>query len=254
MSADVSQRSEGVDAGDGTLGSGSERSIRIATWNLHGFFGEGAKPDFERTLRLLRVLDADILALQEIDGRTHLKREPRAFERLAEALGGHISEARLFGPPGREYGHLVWSRWPFRDAMVRRLPGPGFEPRAMIDATVRTPCGDLRVLAAHFGLRPLARRNQARYLADLVEPDTPTLALGDFNEWRRNGAVARALRAVLPREVALPSWPARRPFVSMDRLYAGAGIEIANASMSVEAAFASDHLPLLATLRLSSPT
>lgn len=223
--------------------------LRVATWNLHGFVGEGRRPDFERTLRLIEVIDADVLALQEVDARTHIGREPFAFERLREALGGHIVEARLFGPPGRDYGHLLWSRHPIERAEVRRLPGPGFEPRAVIDAVVQTPLGTVRCLATHFGLRPAARRRQAAFLGGLVRPAEVTVALGDFNEWRASGAVDRALRAVLPQVVQPASWPARRPIVPMDRLYVGDQLAIASGGAFREAAPASDHLPVVATYR-----
>lgn len=224
-------------------------TLRVATWNIHGFLGEGRRPDFERTVRVIERIDADLLALQEVDGRSHLGREPFAFERLRDALGGHLVEARLVGSGGRAYGHVFWSRHPLSEEFVRHLPGPGFEPRAVIDVIVATPIGALRCLAAHFGLRPVARRSQAAFVAGFVRSGEPTIALGDFNEWRRAGAVDRALREVLPGAIQPPTWPARRPLVPMDRLYASADFRIDSAEALREAAPASDHLPLVVTLR-----
>ncbi|KTQ97753.1 hypothetical protein NS226_03665 [Aureimonas ureilytica] len=224
-------------------------AIRIATWNIHGFFGEGRRPDFERTIRCIRAMDADILALQEVDGRTHLRREPFAFERLAEALGDHFAPAPLFGRTGREYGHALWSRFPLADVAIQRLPGPGFEPRAVIDARAQTPLGPLRLLSLHLGLRPAARRAQADAVAALVEPGEASVVLGDFNEWRSGGPVDRCLRRVLPEVAHPPSWPARRPLVPMDRLYASRTLRLSDIRAWTEAAPASDHLPVVATLR-----
>ncbi|WP_062112354.1 endonuclease/exonuclease/phosphatase family protein [Aureimonas sp. AU40] len=224
-------------------------ALRVATWNIHGFLGEGRRPDFERTLRLLRVIDADLLALQEVDARTHLRREPFAFERLREALGDHCVEARLFGPPGRDYGQLLWSRYPLEQAEVHLLPGPGFEPRAVIEAVAATPLGPVRVLATHFGLRPAARRRQAAFLAQLVRPGETSLTMGDLNEWRPSGVVDWTLRAVLPLAVQPVSWPAKRPLVPMDRLYASADLALVHAEAFRAAAPASDHLPVVAEFR-----
>ncbi len=198
-------------------------TIRIASWNLHGFVGEGRRPDPDRSFRVVEGFRADVVALQEVDGRTHLGRLPEAFERVRDALGDHLVEARLFGAPGRQYGHVLWSRHPIDSYAVHRLPGPGLEPRGAIEAVVATPLGRLRVIAAHFGLDPRCRPRQARFLAGLAEADMPTVVLGDFNEWRRSGPVHRALSAALPVHKPVATWPVQRPFACLDRLYASNG-------------------------------
>ncbi|WP_062014612.1 endonuclease/exonuclease/phosphatase family protein [Aureimonas sp. AU4] len=220
--------------------------LRCLTWNLHGFIGEGRRPDPERTLRVIREVGADVAALQEVDGRTHLGRLPRAFERLAEGLGGYVLEARLYGEGECAYGHVLWSRYPLHGEVVL-LPGPGFEPRGAIRASVATPHGSLTVLATHFGLRPRARRRQAEAVASLVGPG-PTIALGDLNEWNPAGGVDRRLRAALPERAALPSWPARRPLTPLDRVYAGGGARILEARTVPATRPASDHLGLVVEL------
>ena len=222
--------------------------LRIATWNLHGFVGEGRRPDPERSFRVIQRFSADIVALQEVDGRTHLRRLPRAFEQVRETLGGHLAETRLFGPPGREYGHALWSRHPFERVALHPLPGPGMEPRGVIEAVVATPLGPLRVLAAHFGLDPRARPRQGAFVASLVKGDMPTVALGDFNEWRRSGPVHGALKAALPVHRPMPTWPVGRPFACLDRLYASQTVTLRSIEAVRAAAPASDHLPLVADI------
>ncbi|MBC8130195.1 MAG: endonuclease/exonuclease/phosphatase family protein, partial [Rhizobiaceae bacterium] len=95
--------------------------LRIVSWNVHGCVGADWRCDPLRTFAVIAALKPDILALQEIDGRTHLRRHSRAFETFAERLGGHRVEARLVRKPDRDYGHLLWSRWPLAQASVRRL-------------------------------------------------------------------------------------------------------------------------------------
>ena len=228
-------------------------TVRLATWNIHGFVGRGWRPDPERTLRVIAALRADVLALQEVDGRTHLGRRPHAFETLREALGGHVAEARLFGPPGQEYGHMLWSRWPIRRAQVHLLPGPGREPRAAIDALVDAPGRPLRVLAVHLGLRARGRRNQAEALAALVNPGEASVLMGDLNEWRADGPVHRELEPAWPAALRPPTFPARRPLLPMDRIHASAGAVLRRLDPPAEAASASDHLPLAAECEWVSP-
>lgn len=220
--------------------------LRCFTWNIHGFLGEGKRPDPARTLRVVQAVEADVAALQEVDGRVPLGRLPRAFEEVRDGLGGFILEARLFGEGDNAYGHVLWSRYPLSGEVVL-LPGPGLEPRGAICARVETPGGALRVIAAHFGLRPLARRRQAEAVAGLVGPG-PTVAMGDLNEWNPAGGVERRLRAALPERAALPSWPAARPLVPLDRIYGGGGARIVQARTVPETRHASDHLGLVAEI------
>lgn len=226
-------------------------TVRIVTWNIHGGVGTDRRCDLDRTLKALLDMRPDVAALQEVDGRIWLGRQPRAFERIGQALGGHVVEARLTGRGERAYGHLLWSRWPLDAAAVRSLPGGRIEPRAVIDATVRTPRGPLRVLAAHFGLVPADRRRQSACVAALCEAaGGPVLTLGDFNDWRlAGGAVHRLIGGTLPRALTAGTWPSRRPFVAMDRIYASADLSLVRLRTGTEAAAASDHLALIADLR-----
>jgi endonuclease/exonuclease/phosphatase family metal-dependent hydrolase len=232
-----------------------EETVRVVTWNVHGGVGRDGRCDLARTADLLLALAPDVAALQEVDGRRWLGREPAAFERLAALLGGHVAEARLTGRGSGAYGHLLWSRRPIRRARVRPLPGGLVEPRAAIDAAVETPFGPLRVLACHFGLGPRDRRRQADFVAALAADEgEPTVALGDFNDWRgAGGAVHRALAPALPNVALAPTWPARRPLARLDRIYASAAVRIVARRAAGEAGAASDHLPLVADLRVCPP-
>ena len=227
--------------------------VRIVSWNIHGSVGTDRRCDPDRILRHVEAMAPDILALQEVDGRTHFGRHPYAFEYFAEALGPHIVEARLVGRPGRAYGHLLWSRWPVLESTLRLLPDARFEQRGLIEAIVATPGGAMRVLSTHFGLWPGARRRQANILAQRLDADgLATVALGDFNEWRSAGVVHRTVSALLPVAALLPTWPARRPFVPMDRLYASPDIALLKVSVATAAADASDHLPLVVDIAIRS--
>lgn len=227
--------------------------MRVVSWNIHGSIGRDRRCDPDRIMRHLHALRPDILALQEVDGRTQFGRRAEAFEFFAEALGGHCAEARLVRRPGRDYGHLLWSRWPISASTVL-LPDGRIEQRGAIDAVIATPAGPLRLLAAHLGLWPASRRRQAQKLAELVgQSDLPVLALGDFNEWHPRGAVHGALSPVLPR-VAMPrTWPARRPTIRLDRIYAREDLVLTLLPEGLEAREASDHLPVVAEISFAAP-
>lgn len=226
-----------------------ERPVRIASWNIHGAVGRDGRCRPERIAEIVDAMQADIVALQEVDGRTHLRRKPHAFETMAGLLGGTIVEARLIGRPGREHGHLVWTKFPVTRNAVHLLPG-GWEQRGCIEAKILTPRGPLLVLATHLGLSPRVRRRQIRHiLARCGESEAnPTVLLGDLNEWMPNGPVHRTLTERLPCALQPPTFPAGRPFARLDRLYATYGLRFEPVRPPVGAAEASDHLPLVADL------
>lgn len=235
-----------------TQDASAETPIRIASWNIHGAIGtDGAcRPD--RIARIVQAMDADVVALQEIDGRTHLKRQPRAFETMADLLGGTIVEARLIGNPGREHGHIVWTRLPIRRSEVHLLPG-GLEQRGCIEAELSTPHGPLVVLATHLGLSPFARRRQIGHVlrATAGQSSRPTILVGDLNEWMPRGPVHRALTQRLPNSLRPSTFPSRRPIARLDRLYASAGLELREIAAPAEASIASDHRPIVAEIMIS---
>ena len=232
--------------------SSPERTIRVVSWNIHGAVGQDGQCRPERIAAIIEEMEADVVALQEVDGRTQFGRKANAFETMASLLGGHVVEQRLHGKPGREHGNLLWSRWPIAFGRAHLLPG-GLEQRGLIEARVDAPAGPLRVLATHYGLMPLTRLRQARATARLVEKgeaDAPVLLVGDLNEWLPAGPVHLRLSRALPVSVKPATFPARRPFAPLDRLYASSGIRAAAVAPPPEASIASDHLPLILDVRL----
>jgi endonuclease/exonuclease/phosphatase family metal-dependent hydrolase len=92
----------------------------------------------------------------------------------------------------------------------------------------------------------------------LDHPDlqsAPTLLLGDMNAWRRCKAT-RALDEELREHHNLDwpaSFPAAAPVLALDRVYArGVAVTAIRAHASRAAQRASDHLPVVAKVRLPS--
>jgi endonuclease/exonuclease/phosphatase family metal-dependent hydrolase len=109
-------------------------------------------------------------------------------------------------------------------------------------------------VVTHFGLSRGERREQAaRLVARIAEcPATLSVLVGDFNEWFVGSALLGRLRAALGREVAVPSFPAPLPLFALDRIWIrpGSALERVTAHRSRTARVASDHLPVVADVRL----
>lgn len=232
-------------------------ALRIATYNVHKCVGTDNRFDPDRIGAVIRELDADVLALQEADrrfGRREGLLDTAALERdtglrlvpLGMAAGGH-----------GWHGNALLVR-DARMVEAYRLRLPGGEPRGAVLVDLEMPKGRLRVVTAHLGL---LRRHRAQQIAHLLErlaeaDDTPTLLLGDLNEWRPGARSSlRALdRDFGPVDMGPPTFPSRLPILSLDRILCRphgllSGLMAHQTPLS---RVASDHLPLTARLDLAA--
>lgn len=229
-------------------------TLRVMTWNVHGCVGRSGRFEPERVLEAVAAVDADIVALQEVDGRRHLAGDVDTFEALAARHGGSCFAARTIVTDDGDYGHMLLSRWPLADCERLALSVAGREPRLAIVATVRRPGLDITVVAAHLGLRAGERRRQIEAIARALDrrDGGAAVVLGDFNEWRRRGLATRLLCPPFRAVAALPSFPAQRPLLALDRIWCRAPLEPRAAHTLIEARDASDHLAVVADLDVAS--
>jgi endonuclease/exonuclease/phosphatase family metal-dependent hydrolase len=222
------------------------------TWNIHGCVGRDGRFDPERTAGVIRRLDPDILALQEVDSRRGRNGGLDVFDYLRKAVGEHAIDARTISTVDGHYGQLLLSRWPFARHRCHDISVPGREPRRAIEAQVELPGGRLRTIATHIGLNPIEWRGQLRALAEIVEAATegPQLLMGDFNEWPYPNADWRRLAAHFGARTRHCTFPAMLPALALDRIwFRPPGLKVRTWAER-SARRASDHLPLVAELAL----
>ncbi|MBS7543136.1 endonuclease/exonuclease/phosphatase family protein [Ancylobacter oerskovii] len=224
--------------------------IRVMSWNIHGGIGPDRRFDLERIAGLIARHKPDIVALQEIDTRG---RDVDCLAPLRGLRAGYFTEARTIVAPDGHYGHALFSRWETSAVELHDLSVRRREPRFAISARIATRSGPLNVVSVHLGLAIGERMDQVRSLARLGgrRPAEPTLMLGDFNDWASFGETRRRLAAVFGWHSRLRTFPARRPLLRLDRLYCNDGLVAVNCFTDAEAARASDHLPVIADIRLA---
>jgi endonuclease/exonuclease/phosphatase family metal-dependent hydrolase len=190
--------------------------MRMATFNiLHGRSLHDGDVDLGRLADAVRELDADILALQEVDCDQPRSGMADLTAVAAEAMRAvsHRFVAAIAGTPGatwmaatgREqpgtaaYGIALLSRFPAETWQVVRLPRipgrfpmylpePGRvkiineEPRAAMIGRLDTPLGPLTVANTHLSFVPGWNRVQMRRLIrDLRGFPGPRILMGDLN-------------------------------------------------------------------------
>ena len=112
------------------------------------------------------------------------------------------------------------------------------------------------MVATHLGLVDRTRERQVRSLLAHPQLQGPTVLLGDMNAWRRCPATRQLDRELTKRhhnESWPPTFPAARPVLALDRVYAcGARVMEIRTHNSRSARRGSDHLPVIATIELAN--
>lgn len=230
------------------------REIRVATYNVHRWSGlNGRKaPDPARAAFVISELDADVIALQEAL-RPFKGEDP--LELLSDALGLHLAFAVTRQHKRGQLGNAILSRYPIEGLSVLDISHSRIERRGALCAQFNGH-GDLArvsVIATHLSLVDRTRRRQVQSLLDHSEhTNGAAILLGDMNAWRRKAS--RQLDETLERHHNRDwpaSFPAPRPVLALDRVYArGASVVGVEIHDSPAARRASDHLPVVARIAL----
>lgn len=232
-------------------GAAMTRPLRVATWNIHGGIGADGRYAPARVVDVLKEIDADVVALQEVAS----EEEHASFlADLERDTGYRVVAGLLRQRHGTDFGNAVLSRFPVRSVEHLDLAVDHYEPRGALDVCLDVGLQPLlRVVATHLGLRPGERREQVRRILANVERESPhpTLLMGDLNEWYLWGRPLRWLHSHFREMPAAPrTFPARRPVFALDRIWASpaGSLRALARHASPLARVASDHLPLVAEI------
>lgn len=159
-------------------------TLRLLAYNIHHGAGNDEVLDLQRIAELIRSLQPDLVALQEIDNGT--ERTERVNQ--AAELGRLTGMGSVFGPfmdyQGGQYGMALLSELDFVNPTNHQLPD-GPEPRTALALHVPLAGGEeLTFVGIHFYGDPGQRMSQARRLLRVLEEEdeeTPAILAGDFN-------------------------------------------------------------------------
>ncbi len=158
-------------------------TIRVLAYNIHHGEGMDSLLDLERIAALIRSVDPDLVALQEVDSVTTRTGAVDQAAELARLTGMDSRFGRFMPYRGGAYGMAILSRWPVRESTNLRLP-EGAEPRSALSVVVQLPGTgrSLRFVGIHLYRSEEERMAQAVALDSmLAQRDLSTLLAGDFN-------------------------------------------------------------------------
>jgi endonuclease/exonuclease/phosphatase family metal-dependent hydrolase len=234
------------------------RTLRIATYNIHRCRGLDGRTNPSRVADVIRAIEADVIALQEVIGAG--PQSPGHAEELGAQLGMGWVMAPTRHLRGALFGNVVLSRHPIVHHAQYDLSWKTCEPRCCQRVDIAVGDDTLHLYNVHLGTAFLERRYQAGRLTAIVHDRRiaqPKVVLGDFNEWMRG--LATTLLTERLQSIDLRSHLRRRrtypgvfPVLHLDHIYYDGHVEVVKLDLprTRQALMASDHLPLVAELKI----
>ncbi len=233
--------------------------LRIATYNIHRCRGMDRRTMPLRVAEVIREMNADIVALQEVIGAGPSGAGQAAEIGAALGMGWVMHSVRQLR--NHHFGNVVLSRYPVSHHGHYELTWGTCEERACqrVDLDVNDG-GVLHLYNVHLGTAVMERRYQAGRLAAFVHDHRikgPKIILGDFNEWMK-GLATKTLSALfnsidisqhLQRK---RTYPGIFPVLHLDHIYYEGDVTVRSMELvrTRRALMASDHLPLVADFRI----
>ena len=261
--------------------------LRIATYNIHkGVSTIGTRPRVHALKQALSALEADIIFLQEVQGRHDLLALKHAanwpVQGQHEFLAGEDKHSAYGVNAVYDHGHhgnALVSSFPIASSRNQDVSDHAYESRGILHCVVRCNDVDVHCYVVHLGLFAGSRKRQTDALIDAVSssapPGAPVIIAGDFNDWHNKlsetlraglgvtevfdenlskrgfGTYLRLLSGRGPKIQPARTFPAAMPFLQLDRIYVR-GFKVASAKVMHGILWSrlSDHAPIVAELEL----
>jgi endonuclease/exonuclease/phosphatase family metal-dependent hydrolase len=254
--------------------------MRVATWNLlHGMDVRTRRVDLGAVADGIAALDADVVAVQEVDRELSRSGGVDQIAALADKLGWHgVFAPALLGEPvrswdalpehsadpgGPAYGIGLLSPHPLLDIARLALPGgadrrrrtgeitvleqrpPGWdrEPRIVLRARLAHPDGELVVAGTHLSYVAWRAVRQLRRALARTAAGGPAVLMGDLNLPRPAVRAALTGSGWVAGNPDAPTFPAWGPRMQLDHVLAR---RVRLAATRVAQRGTSDHLAVTA--------
>jgi len=255
-------------------------TLRVASYNIHAGAGQDNVFDLDRTAAEISGLHADVVGLQEVDVHWGARSQWRdTLQELGSRLHMRVAFAPIYdlgppapGQPRREYGVALLSRHPIVSSenheitrLSTQVPNPSLAPApGFLEVVVQVQNVGAHVYVTHLDFRgdSSVRRLQVADMRRILAQDPPgarQLLLGDLNAEPAAPELAPLWQSVRDGWALAPvrsgtglTYPADVPTKRIDYVTASPNIAIVAATVPADdlAGIASDHRPMVATVRI----
>lgn len=220
----------------------SDNKLRVLSYNIHkGFSQLNRKYIAEEIRRSIRLINADILFLQEVIGRNdklnidyHEWNDDSQLEYLADSVWHHYAYGKNAIYDHGHHGNAILSKHPFSEWQNIDISFVKKSHRGILSGKINN---NIQVLCTHFGLLPNEQHKQAAMLietmSELLKQQQPIILAGDFNDFSQH------THKQLTQELTLTecfekqhgklcrTFPSIFPVFPLDRIYFS-GLELIN--------------------------
>ncbi|TVP76815.1 MAG: endonuclease [Puniceicoccaceae bacterium] len=260
------------------------RTLRVLTLNIahgrglspyQGFHSQkGIERGLHRVARLLKKVDAHIVALQEVDEDSHWNRRIHLLDFLQQAAGYAHAYLGVHNRRGGKlplaYGNGLLTRFPILHAEHEAFGQASLGEKGFVCAELETAQGILPVVNVHLDYRSRLRRiEQIEHLIQFLDnkhytsegtPHLSPIVCGDFNS--RSGKPTDAVRHLFkylqeqcdyqlhPTGRGSGTFPSPLPVHGLDFIFVPPSYVVHSAR--VLRSYVSDHRPVLVEMRIKN--
>ena len=233
--------------------------LRVMSYNIHHGEGLDQKLDLERIAKVILDAKADLVGLQEVDRGCERTQKRDLPAELAKLTAMHVAFEKNIPYQGGEYGNAVLTKFPIKSAKNThyKMIRPG-EQRGVLQLVLDIRGREVLFMNTHIDYRPddTERLMNTDELKQIVAAagTKPIILCGDFNSIPGTQTHEK-MKAFLTDTWEVVgqgdgfSFPVRTPTKRIDYIYISRAT-IEPVKMDVLRSEASDHLPVIAELRL----
>ena len=249
--------------------------LRVMTYNILGGRNTDGKRDLTRVANVIRAVNPDLVALQEVDVKTTRIKGVDVPAELARLTGLHAAFGEAMPFAGGSYGVGVLSRWPIEKQSNIPLPhGPKDEPRTALQIQCTSPVSSKPIVFVATHLEAFVASTRADQVAHLLKQLTPAslpgpaIFAGDLNATAESTELLQLFtnwQPAWPKDQPGFTFPSDKPNTRIDHilLQPNAGWKVDktfrgdaaipdNPAWSELLGLTSDHLPVVLEVTLSA--
>lgn len=233
-------------------GKTDSAKIRILSYNIRNARGMDEVVNYDRIAGVIRRIDPDCVALQELDSATERSQGKVVLDELAKRLGMYASYSSSIDYQGGKYGIGILSKEkPLRKVSVP-LPGSE-EKRSLLIVELR----DYVICCTHWSLRQPDRLSSVEVVEETIRKYTtkPVFLAGDLNATPESPEIQKLSKSwEMLNDPYQPTIPSDNPRNCIDYIFFKKNplfrITVLQTCVENES-MASDHRPVWVDVQLS---
>ena len=239
--------------------SGSKKTLRVMTYNIHVGVGMDKQLDLQRIADVINGQHPDLVGLQEVDRGVKRTEGRDEIAELAKLTSMNYAFAHNLDYQGGQYGVAILSRLPLQAIDHRKYENlREAERRGMIRVEIEFAGRTINFVTTHLDYqyddgRVFETEQMLRFLESVKGP---LIVVGDFNDEPAGDAYKLMLTRfqdawirAKAREAGL-TYPADKPAKRIDYIFTRQSDRIRTKQAWVVSTLASDHLPVVSDLEI----